>query len=179
MKKRNYRTSLMAVAVASMFYASSAAFAALPLAMTGRGSGTETGVAGSCNGSGNSCTDVTCECYPFSGTGTATGVGALTFQTNLLLTITSTVDNLLCDGASGVLALTQKTNSGNVLMLDYQGVSCLDSAAYVFNGSYSIDGTSSLGKFAGAMGSGNLTGSVDASSTLTLGNLNGTLLLHH
>ncbi len=178
MKKNNYRASLMAVAVASMLCASSA-FAALPLAMTGRGSGTETGVAGSCNGSGNSCTDVTCECYPFSGTGTATGVGALTFQTNLLLIITSTVDNLLCDGASGVLALTQKTNSSNVLMLDYQGVSCLDSAAYVFNGSYSIDGASSLGKFAGAMGSGRLTGSVDASSTLTLGNLSGTLLLHH
>jgi hypothetical protein len=30
---------------------------------------------------------------------------------------------------------------------------CLDSAALVFNGSYSIDGTKSTGKFAGAMGS--------------------------
>jgi hypothetical protein len=43
MKRRNYWTSLMAVAVASMLYASSVAFAGLPLAMTGRGSGTETG----------------------------------------------------------------------------------------------------------------------------------------
>ena len=88
-------------------------------------------------------------------------------------------DSLLCEAASGVLALTQKTNSGNVLMLDYQGLSCLDSAAFVFNGSYSIDGANSLGKFASAMGSGRLTGSVDGSSTLTLGNLSGTLLLHH
>jgi hypothetical protein len=174
----------MAVAVASMFYASSAAFAALPLAMTGRGSGAE-GTAGACNGSGNSCTDVTCQCYPFSGTGTATGVGALTFQTNLVLTF-GTVDNLLCDAATGALVLTQKTNSGNVLTLDYQGLSCdtfiagtLTLVAAVFNGSYAVDGGSSLGKFAGAMGSGTLTGSVDGSSTLTLGNLNGTLLLHH
>ena len=78
MKKNNYRASLMAVAVASVFYASSA-FAVLPLAMTGRGSGTETGAAGSCNNPSNGCTGSNCECYPFGGTGTATGVGALNF----------------------------------------------------------------------------------------------------
>jgi len=178
MKKRNYGTSLVAVAVASMFYASSVAFAGLPLAVSGRGSGTETGVAGSCNGAaGNSCNDVSpgCECYPFSGTGTMTGVGALTFQTNLLLFF-PTNTNLACEDASGVLALTQKGHSSNVLMLDYQGQSCLDEAAYVFSGSYSVDGTKSTGKYAGAKGSGTLTGSVDISSTLTLGNLSGTLL---
>jgi hypothetical protein len=178
MKMNNYRASLIAVAVASMLYASSPALAALPLAMTGRGSGTETGLADSCDGSGNSCNGSNCICYTFSGTGTATGIGAVTFQTNLLVFV-GLVDNLACAGASGVLPLTQKTNSGNVLMLDYQGLSCLDSAALVFNGSYSIDGTKSLGKFAGAMGSGRLTGSVDGSSTLTIGNLSGTLLLHH
>jgi hypothetical protein len=91
-----------------------------------------------------------------------------------------TEDSLLCEAASGVLTLTQNGHGGNnVLMLDYQGLSCVDNAAEVFNGSYSIDGTNSTGKFAGAMGSGRLTGSVDASSTLTLGNLSGTLLLAH
>jgi hypothetical protein len=174
MKKRNYWTSLMAVAIASMLYANSV-FAALPLAMTGRGSGTETGLADSCDGSGNSCNGSNCVCYMFSGTGMATGVGALTFTTNLLL-FPGTVNNLACEAASGVLVLTQKGNSSNVLMLDYQGASCIDNAAFVFNGSYSVDGTKSVGKFAGAMGSGTLTGSVDASSTLTLGNLSGTLL---
>jgi hypothetical protein len=94
MKKRNYRTSLIAVAVASMLYASSA-FAGLPLAMTGRGSGTETGLAGSCNGSGNSCTGTNCECYPFAGTGTATGIAALTFQTDLIVDKADGVENHL------------------------------------------------------------------------------------
>ena len=178
MKNCAHRASLVAIAVASVLYATSA-FATLPLAMTGRGAGTETDVAGSCNGSGNSCNGSNCECYPFSGTGTATGVGAVTFSTNLIVNKTSYEDNLLCEGSSGILTLTQKLNSGNVLILDYQGLSCLDSAAEVFNGSFSIDGTNSLGKFAGAMGSGTMTGSVDANSTVTLGNINGTLLLAH
>jgi hypothetical protein len=91
--KRNYGASLIAFTVVSVLFATSA-FAALPLAMSGRGSGTETGVAGSCNGSGNSCTGSNCECYPFSGTGTATGVGALTFQTNLLVNKPTLEDNL-------------------------------------------------------------------------------------
>jgi hypothetical protein len=72
------------------------------------------------------------------------------------------------------------------LTLDYQGLSCatfdvglISQVASVFNGSYAVDGANSAGKFAGAMGSGTLTGSVDANSTLTLGNLNGTLLLAH
>lgn len=97
-----------------------------------------------------------------------------------------TVDNLLCDAAVGALVLTQKGHTSNVLTLDYQGLSCetfnvgfVAEVAAVFNGSHAVDGANSTGKFAGAMGSGTLTGSVDASSTLTLGNRNGTLLLAH
>ncbi len=179
MRTSRLRSTLVAAA-ALLLYASSAL--ALPMALTGRGSGTETGASGTCNNaSTNGCTGTNCNCYQFTGTGTATaGVGAVNITTDFILFNNATVNGLACEAASGVLLLTQKSKSANVLALDYVGASCLandTSTQIVFNGSYAVNGTSSLGKFAGASGSGTFTASVDVTGTATLGNLNGTLQL--
>lgn len=168
------------IAFTILFYVSSAM--ALPMALTGRGSGTETGAAGSCNNaSTNGCTGTNCDCYQFTGTGTATaGVGNVNITTDFVLFKNTTVGNLACEAASGVLLLTQKAKSANVLALDYVGASCLTSdtsTQVVFNGSYAVNGSLSLGKFADASGSGTFTASVGVTGTATLGNINGTLQL--
>lgn len=151
-----------------------------PLALTGRGSGNEIGAAGVCNGVGNTCTDTTCECYQFSGNATLNNnIGTTLASTNFILNLSALLDNLDCLSAHGVLTLTQKTNAQNILALDYQGLDCLDdsSSEFVFNGAYSVDNSASKGKFAKALGSGTFTAGVQASGTITLGNINGTLQL--
>lgn len=177
--KTRFASSFLFAIVASALLSASTALA-LPLALTGRGSGNEVGVAGSCNGSGNSCTGsgTSCECYQFTGTGNATaGVGNVNVSTNFLLNLGTLVDNLACESATGVLKLAQKNKPANVLALDYQGVICLAVTQAVFNGSFAVDGDASLGKFANALGSGTFTASIAGDSTLTLGNINGTLQL--
>ena len=68
MKTFLFRLSSVAIVAASLFYATTAV--ALPLALSGRGNGTETGAAGSCNNpSTNSCNGTNCNCYGFTGTG--------------------------------------------------------------------------------------------------------------
>jgi hypothetical protein len=73
--------------------------------------------------------------------------------------------------------LTQKAKSSNVLALDYSGLTCAGNSQIYFNGGYAVDGTNSLGKFANAVGSGTLSGSLGVTGTLTLGNITGTLEL--
>ncbi len=183
MKTRSYSSAIVAFAVASMLYATSAfaivSTVPLPTAVNGRGSGTEVGGAGSCNNGTNGCTGSSgsCNCYEFSGTGTASGgIGAVNFSTDFVLILT-TQDGLLCDPAYGTLLLTQKLNSHNVLALDYQGLDCFNTSftGYVFNGAYSVNTVASTGKFLNALGNGTLTAGIGASGTLTIGDINGTL----
>ncbi len=181
--KTSHRSAAVAIAASMLFGASAlAAPITFPLALTGRGSGNETGSAGSCNGDGNTCTGATnsCECYPFSANATlSNNLGTMSVTTNFLLNESTTYDGLFCASATGVLELTQKSNGNNVLALNYQGLDCLDSTAtlYVFNGAYTVNDTDSKGKFLNALGSGTFTASVQGSGTITLGNINGTLQL--
>lgn len=180
MKTFLFRLSSVAIVAASLFYATTAV--ALPLALSGRGNGTETGAAGSCNNpSTNSCNGTNCNCYGFTGTGNVnSGVGNVNITTQFVLNLGTLVDNLACESATGTLLMAQKSKSSNVLALDYQGVVCLASSQFVFNGSYAVNATKSLGKFANALGSGTFTASIPVSgtSTITLGDINGTLMLN-
>jgi hypothetical protein len=180
MKTTHRRLTVAAFAVSTLFYIGTAF--ALPLALSGRGSGNEVGAAGSCNNpSTNACTGTNCNCYQFTGTGDVnSGVGNVNITTQFILNLGTLVDNLACESATGTLLMTEKSKSSNVLALDYQGVVCAASTQFVFNGSYAVNGVASLGKFAGALGSGTFTASIPVSgtSTVTIGDINGTLLLN-
>ncbi len=177
MKTRSNSFIRLAVVVASILYGSSAF--ALPLALTGRGSGDEVGAPGSCNSVSNGCTGANCQCYEFTGTGSVnSGVGSVNVSTQMIVDRSALEDNLACESASGILTLTQKNKSSNALALDYQGLVCLANTQAVFNGSFAVNGTASLGKFASALGSGTFTASVDINGTATFGNISGTLQLH-
>lgn len=180
MKTLVRRLTAAAIAASALFYTASAF--ALPLALSGRGSGTETGSAGSCNNPAtNACTGTNCNCYEFTGTGSVnSGVGNVNITTQFVQNLSSLVDNLACESATGTLLMAQKSKPSNVLALDYQGLVCLATTQFVFNGSYAVNGTASLGKFAGAIGSGTFTASIPSTgtSTITLGDINGTLMLN-
>ncbi|MGB3551614.1 MAG: hypothetical protein WA993_13040 [Candidatus Binatus sp.] len=184
MKTSRYLSAFVAVAAASLFFATSAlATSSLPLptAISGRGSGTEVGGAGSCNNGTNGCTGMSgsCECYEFSGTGTANGgIGTVLFSTDFILVIGVQI-SLPCESAYGTLLLTQKSNSSNVLALDYQGLDCLNISGteFVFNGGFSVNTTASLGKFTNALGNGTFSAGISETGTVTIGGINGTLEL--
>jgi hypothetical protein len=100
--------------------------------------------------------------------------------TDVVLFSNVAMTNLACGPASGTLLLTQKSKSSNVLALDYEGTICMnanDGTQFVFSGPYAVNGSTSLGKFANAIGSGTFTASVGLSNTTTVGNINGTLQL--
>jgi hypothetical protein len=184
MNQSGLRVSLIGIIAASLLCATSAF--ALPLSFSGVGSGTEPGPPGVCNSATNGCpgSPTFCQCYQFSGTGKGTIIGKAIFSAQLILLTTALVGTELCFGANGTLTLTQKANAGNVLVLDLTGLDCINSSStnvvstdIVLNAAYNVNGKNSLGKFAGATGSGTLIGSipVDPMNNNVLGNLNGTL----
>ena len=147
------------------------AWAAGPVSFTGLASGVSAGAdttcpTGLCPGSDS------CICVPLSGAGKASVIGALTFETTIVLDTSLPIGN--CVEGFGTATLTAKS-AHNSLVLDYTGMVCGTGSGEVLNAGYFIDGADSTGKYAGATGSGNIAGSEDADGNI-LGNLNGTLV---
>ena len=164
-----------AIALAIALSAAQASAATLA-AFTGIASGTSGGEF-SCNHAANPrCPGSdTCTCVPFTGTGKASVIGALTFSTTVVIDIP--VGD--CDQTFGTVTLTSKGTSANKLVLDYTGLVCSGfngSDSFALNASYVVDGKDSTGKFAGASGSGNIAGAEDFTTGSLTGNVNGDLL---
>ncbi|MGA2410558.1 MAG: hypothetical protein ABSG46_09255 [Candidatus Binataceae bacterium] len=93
---------------------------------------------------------------PITATGKASVIGNVTFSTVFVIDETNATAGE-CSDSYGTLTLTQKTNSGNSLVIDYHGFACpVASDTESLDGAYSIDGADLTGKFVGYNGSGNM-----------------------
>jgi len=165
---------ILAFAAGTLAFAARPALAAGPTtsAFSATGSGTSAGYTDGCTQCASSDT---CYCTKvLNGIGTASVIGKVTIATTFVLDATNAPAGV-CDDSYGTLTLTQKTNSRNILIIDYHGFLCIGPSYTTLNGTYYIDGASSAGKFAGYSGSGNMGGSENLDTGDILGNLNGTI----
>jgi hypothetical protein len=167
-------TGPMGFIMSLLVFAAEPALAAAPVTstFTGIGSGLSSGATSDCS----ECTSGhTCICVPITGAGKANLIGNVTFSTVFVIDETNTAAGE-CADTYGTLTLTQKTNSGNTLIIDYHGFTCsVASDMESVDGTYAIDGADSTGKFVGYNGSGNMGGTENISTGAILGYLNGTI----
>jgi hypothetical protein len=118
-----------------------------------------------------------CLCNSSSGTAKTAlaGLGGATFAATTVID-TSEAIGAGCESTQGTVTITSG-NHKNSLVLNYVGSACLfTNPLEVITTSYAVDGTKSTGKFAGATGTGLITGSEDPVSGQILGTVSGNII---
>jgi len=151
------------------------------------------------NGPGGGSTAITCtntndpECPTFASNcwcNTATGkaktslagLGGATFSADTAIITAPATGNVVgdCQAAEGKVTITSG-NLHNSLVLRYTGLACFINGGFLnsqptgITVSYTVDPSASTGKFAGATGTGTISGSEDPSGNI-LGNVSGNIL---
>ena len=141
---------------------SSTATQALASPLSLRGSGTQTdSTDGTC--SGQACSSTTCECLTFSGSLSSTLLGNSDWTASLTVNLdectnTGTMDQFCCNGDTLLSISNGKASAPNKLVLSFTGPACVDPASsnLSFWGDFIVLSGSSSGKFAGAIGTGQI-----------------------
>ncbi len=145
---------------------------ALTESFTMRGSGDETGSnGGTCSGQTCSASGGTCECLKFTGTLSSALVGNATWTASLTVNLddctnTGTPGGFCCTGDSLLSTSGGKATAPDVLALSFTGPVCADPASgdVSFWGAFIVLPASSSGKFANAVGTGQINLFTEASS---------------
>jgi len=164
--------------LAVLLFAVQPGFAASLAALAILGNGPD---GGSTNISCTHATDPLCPtshtCWCNSSHGSATtklaGLAKATFAADTVIDLSSVVGT--CDNTSGHVAITSGSGT-NSLVLDYSGLGCTAGSDFGINVSYIVDSSASTGKFAGATGTGLISGSEDPSNGDILGNVSGNII---
>jgi hypothetical protein len=157
-----------------------------PFSIIGNGpSGGTTNI--TCTHAGDAvCPSFATNCWCNTATGTAKasigGLGHATFSADTAIVTAPTTNNEVgnCNAAQGKVTITSG-NLHNSLVLLYTGLACfIDNGAITepvgITMSFVIDPVASTGKFAGANGTGSITGNEEPNTGNILGNVNGNIL---
>lgn len=141
---------------------SSTATQALNSSLSLRGSGTQTDVTdGTC--AGGTCSSTTCQCLKFTGSLSSALLGNADWTAGLTVNLdectnTGTADQFCCTGDTLLTISNGTTSAPNVLALSFTGPACVDpnSSNVSFWGDFIVLSSSSSGKFANAVGTGQI-----------------------
>jgi len=165
------------------------AYAKQPVAISIIGNGPAGGSTNiSCTNSDDALcpTSDTCWCNTANGSAKTAlaGLGGATFSADTVIITNSSGPYFIgnCNSAQGHVTITSG-NSKNSLVLRYAGIACfydggiLDGEPVTITMTYTVDPGVSTGKFAGATGTGSITGSEDPGTGNILGTVTGNILL--
>jgi hypothetical protein len=113
-----------------------------------------------------------CWCINVQGHGQTNVTGAASFTADVFTDIDQQVGQCLVLWGSGTIV--EKDHPGQRIAVDFKGSECDVNSNYTMNAVYFVNGANSHGKWAGATGSGSITGSSDANYKI-LGSIIGTI----
>lgn len=116
-----------------------------------------------------------CTCTPIKGWGNTNVMGVTKFSGTVATDTDQSIYNGACLQLIGTAVLQSAATPGDKIAIDFTGSLCGTSTANTVNAVYTIDPANSTGAFAGANGSGNLSGSRDDTTYKILGSLHGTI----
>lgn len=170
---------IAAVAALGLMTATGPALAAPAQSLRAFGNGKEIAPAGGsvipdCSSIATCPTGDSCGCYTLQGHGHVNVLGDATFTATIFTDLS--VDAGQCFETIGQGLIVENGHPGQRIAVDFSGSTCFtgSSATPTMNAVYSIDGATSHGKWAGATGSGNISGSIGENYKV-LGSIIGTI----
>lgn len=123
-----------------------------------------------------------CTCIGVQGSGTTSVLGNATYTGNIQTDITAPLGGGQCYPLSGNVLIVSQTDAAQKIALNFAGTGCIEFSTlagdpWAMNAVFTVDGANSGGGFAGAIGSGNISGSSNGASpnVKILGSLLGTI----
>lgn len=180
MKRRFTMYTGLALVFGCLMLSAQTGFAAQPVALSIIGNGPAGGTTNtSCTNAVDSLCPSADTCWCNTAIGTAktslAGLSGATFSANTAIDTEASHTLGNCNQTQGSVTITSG-NHHNSLVLDYSGLACIFTD-YTITMTYAVDSSASTGKFAGATGTGSITGSEDPTTGNILGNVNGNILL--